>query len=136
MLCHSRDGGNPWFELLSPDDGSEGIERGPWIPDQVGDDKFGCAARISSCLCAFVPLCEMILLARRHEGTKRLTQSLQRSLQPLGLRRFFRMVGAGFFYSFGFGLFDKGGVGEAARERVTFLGGGFDGLGDARAFGV
>ncbi len=65
-----------------------------------------------------------------------LPQPIQRCLQTFRLGSFFGVVGTGFFDGFGFGLFDKGGVGEAARERIAFLGGGFDGFGDAGAFGV
>ena len=65
-----------------------------------------------------------------------LPQPRQCSRQPFGFCSFFGMVGTRFFDGFGLGLFNKSGVGEAACERVAFLGGGFDGFADAAAFGV
>ena len=53
---------------------------------------------------------------QRHNDNTGLSQPRQRRSQPFGFCGLFGVVGARLFDGFGFGFFDKGGVGEAASE--------------------
>ena len=68
-------------------------------------------------------------------GRRPSTQPRESGGQAFGFSRFFGMIGARLFHGFGLGLFDERRVLEAAREGIAFLRNGFNGFGDAGAFG-